>query len=66
LDGAVKDDDKAEHIVRSSILKLLRDDESGCADSSSQRAAEASLGGALDDILALRPKAPGSPLRFKA
>ena len=62
----MKDDESAEHIVRSSILKLLRDDGSGSADSATERAAETSVASALDDIWALRPKAIGSPMRFKA
>jgi hypothetical protein len=64
--STVKNDESAEHIVRSSILKLLREDESRSADLSPQRAVETSFGSALDDIWALRPTTPGSPARFKA
>ena len=64
----VKHDGSAEHIVRSSILKLLREGECRRNDSSAQRAEAAALGGTLNenDIWALQPKAPGSPTRFKA
>jgi hypothetical protein len=62
----VKYVDMAEHIVRSSILKLLREDESGSGDSAVPRATETSLGIALEDIWALRPKAHRSPMHFKA
>jgi hypothetical protein len=62
----VKHDESAEHIVRSSILKLLRKDEFGRADSSAQHGEDTSPGGALHDIWALQPKAPGSRPRFEA
>ena len=62
----MKDEECAEHIVRSSILKLLRDEESGSRDSAAQRAAETSLPSALADIWALRPKAHGYSMHFKA
>ena len=61
----MKDDESAEHIVRSSILKLLRD-ESGSPDSSSLRVVEASVESTLNDIWAFRSKASGSPPRFDA
>jgi hypothetical protein len=66
LDSIMKDDENAEHIVRSSILKLLRKDEPGSTDSSPQRAVETSVESALDNIWALRSKARGSPIRFEA
>lgn len=56
-------DESAEHIVRSSILELLREDESVGADSSPQRVTRTSL---VNDIWAFRSKAFGSPPRFKA
>gem|GEM_PF-5309359 len=65
-DSAVKDDERAEHIIRSSILKLLLEDESGSADSSPQHAVETSLGVPLNDIWAFRSKASGAPPLFKA
>jgi hypothetical protein len=64
-DGAVKDE-SVEYIVRSSILKLLREDESVTADSSPQRVTATSLGTPVNDIWAFRSKTVGSPLRFKA
>jgi hypothetical protein len=62
----VKDDESAEHIVRSSILKLLSEDEPGSAEASSQHAAGTSLGIPLNDIWAFRAKAFGARPRFKA
>ena len=62
----MKDDERAEHIVRRSILKLLREDESGSAESSPRHAVETSLGMPLNDIWAFRSKASGAPPRFKA
>jgi hypothetical protein len=59
-------DESAEHIVRSSILKLLREDESGSADSSPQRVTGTFLGTRVNEIWAFRSKTFGSPLRFKA
>jgi predicted component of type VI protein secretion system len=66
LDSTVKDDESAEHIVRSSILKLLREDESGSADSSPQSAVRTSVESVLDDMWALRSNTRGSPVRFEA
>lgn len=62
----MKDDESAEHIVRSSILKLLREDESGSADSSPQSAVRTSVESVLDDMWALRSNTRGSPVRFEA
>ena len=64
-DGAVKDE-SAENIVRSSILKLLHEDESVSADSSPQRVTGTALGTPVNDIWAFRSKTFGSPPRFKA
>ena len=64
--STVKDDERAEHIVRSSILKLLREDESVSADSSPQRVTGTSLGTPVNNIWAFRSKTFGSPPRFDA
>ena len=64
-EGAVKDE-SAERIVRSSILRLLREDESASADSSPQRVTGTALGTPVNSIWAFRSKTFGSPPRFKA
>ena len=63
-DGAVKDE-SAEHIVRSSILKLLREDEAVSDDSPPQRGTGTSPGTPVNDIWAFRSMTFGSPPRFK-
>ena len=62
----MKKDESAEHIVRSSILRLLREDESGSPNSAPQRLVKTSDESAVNDILALRSKTRGTPVRFKA
>jgi len=59
-------DESAEHIVRSSVLKLLREDESGSADSSPERVTGSFVGALVSDIWAFRSKTLGSQPRFRA
>lgn len=61
----VKHDGSAEHILRSSILKLLRQGESSTGDSSAKGAEATPVASTPEDIWAFRPKARGSRTHFK-